>query len=223
MEADFTCNNWAIVAPPMERIGIDLGGTKTEIAVLDEGGGEVLRRRVDTPAGDYAAILGTIEALVNDAERERGTRCTVGVAMPGALSLATGLVKNANSTCLIGRPFRQDLQARLGREVRLANDANCFALSEAVDGAGRGARTVFGVILGSRARSRARSRAVTAAAKAASRRSCPGRGSPRTTSAPPASACRRPRSRAARGKATRPARRRSRATRKGSRAHSRSS
>jgi fructokinase len=132
----------------MERIGIDLGGTKTEIAVLDEGGGEVLRRRVDTPAGDYAAILGTIEALVNDAERERGTRCTVGVAMPGALSLATGLVKNANSTCLIGRPFRQDLQARLGREVRLANDANCFALSEAVDGAGRGARTVFGVILG---------------------------------------------------------------------------
>ncbi len=132
----------------MERIGIDLGGTKTEIAVLDEGGGEVLRRRVDTPAGDYAATLGVIEALVGEAERERGARCTVGVAMPGALSLATGLVKNANSTCLIGRPLREDLEARLGREVRLANDANCFALSEAVDGAGRGARTVFGVILG---------------------------------------------------------------------------
>ncbi len=132
----------------MERIGIDLGGTKIEIAVLDEGGAERLRRRVDTPAGDYGATLAAVEALVAGAERERGARCTVGVAMPGALSLATGLVKNANSTCLIGRPFREDLQSRLGREVRLANDANCFALSEAVDGAGRGAACVFGVILG---------------------------------------------------------------------------
>ena len=115
----------------MERIGIDLGGTKIEIAVLDAGGTPVLRRRIPTPAGDYGATVEAIGQLVADAERERGARCTVGVAMPGALSLATGLVKNANSTCLIGRPFKADLESRLGREVRLANDANCFALSEA--------------------------------------------------------------------------------------------
>ena len=132
----------------MDRIGIDLGGTKIEIAVLDERGEPVLRRRVPTPAGDYAATVEAIGRLVEEAERARGARGSVGVAMPGALSLATGLVKNANSTCLIGRPFQADLEARLGREVRLANDANCFALSEAVDGAGRGARVVFGVILG---------------------------------------------------------------------------
>lgn len=132
----------------MERIGIDLGGSKIEIAVLDAGGSEALRRRVPTPAGDYAATLQAIARLVADAERERGGRCTVGVAMPGALSLATGLVKNANSTCLNGKPFKADLEALLGREVRLANDANCFALSEAVDGAARGASVVFGVILG---------------------------------------------------------------------------
>jgi fructokinase len=132
----------------MDRIGIDLGGTKIEIAVLDAGGEPVLRRRVPTPAGDYAATVEAIGRLVGEAERERGGRASVGVAMPGALSLATGLVKNANSTCLNGRPLKQDLEARLGREVRLANDANCFALSEAVDGAGRGARVVFGVILG---------------------------------------------------------------------------
>jgi fructokinase len=132
----------------MERIGIDLGGTKIEIAVLDSGGGELLRRRIDTPAGDYAAILAAIAGLVAGAERERGSRCTVGISMPGALSLATGLVKNSNSTCLNGRAFREDIEALLGREVRIANDANCFALSEAVDGAGRGAATVFGVILG---------------------------------------------------------------------------
>ena len=132
----------------MDRIGIDLGGTKIEIAVLDAGGEPVLRRRVPTPAGDYAATVEAIGRLVGEAESERGGRASVGVAMPGALSLATGLVKNANSTCLIGRPFKTDLEARLGREVRLANDANCFALSEAVDGAARGARVVFGVILG---------------------------------------------------------------------------
>ena len=132
----------------MDRIGIDLGGTKIEIAVLDAGGEPVLRRRVPTPAGDYAATVEAIGRLVGEAESERGGRASVGVAMPGALSLATGLVKNANSTCLNGRPLKQDLEARLGREVRLANDANCFALSEAVDGAGRGARVVFGVILG---------------------------------------------------------------------------
>ena len=132
----------------MERIGIDLGGSKIEIAVLDAAGAEVLRRRVATPAGDYAATLDAIAGLVEGAERERGARCTVGVAMPGALSLATGLVKNANSTCLIGRALKADLEARLAREVRLANDANCFALSETVDGAGRGEAVVFGVILG---------------------------------------------------------------------------
>jgi len=132
----------------MERIGIDLGGTKTEIAVLDKTGTLCLRQRVPTPAGDYAAILATIAGLVADVERERGARCSVGIAMPGALSLATGLVKNSNSTCLNGRPFKADVEARLGREVRLANDANCFALSEAVDGAASGAGVVFGVILG---------------------------------------------------------------------------
>ena len=132
----------------MERIGIDLGGSKIEIAVLDAAGGEVLRRRVATPAGDYAATLDAIAGLVESAERERGARCTVGVAMPGALSLATGLVKNANSTCLNGRALKPDLEARLARGIRLANDANCFALSEAVDGAGRGEAVVFGVILG---------------------------------------------------------------------------
>jgi len=132
----------------MERIGIDLGGTKIEIAVLDAIGTPVARRRVPTPAGDYGATVEALAQLVAGAECERGTRCTVGVAMPGALSLATGLVKNANSTCLIGRPFKADLEARLGREVRLANDANCFALSEAVDGAASGAGVVFGVILG---------------------------------------------------------------------------
>ena len=132
----------------MDRIGIDLGGTKIEIAVLGADGVPALRRRVATPAGDYRATVAAIGRLVADAERERGAHCTVGVAMPGALSLATGLVKNANSTCLIGRPLKADLESLLGREVRLANDANCFALSEAVDGAARGARVVFGVILG---------------------------------------------------------------------------
>jgi len=132
----------------MDRIGIDLGGTKIEIAVLGAAGALRLRRRVPTPAGDYAATLDAIGALVAQAEREVGAQCTVGVAMPGALSLATGLVKNANSTGLIGHAFQADLEARLGRAVRVANDANCFALSEAVDGAGQGAGIVFGVILG---------------------------------------------------------------------------
>lgn len=130
------------------RIGIDLGGTKTEIVVLDQAGAVRLRRRVPTPAQDYAGTISTIASLVREAERELGVTASVGVAMPGALSLATGLVKNANSTCLIGKPFRKDLEAALGRAVRVANDANCFALSEAVDGAGAGARVVFGVILG---------------------------------------------------------------------------
>ena len=131
-----------------DRIGIDLGGTKIEIAVLDAKGAIILRRRVDTPAGDYAATVETIGVLVEGLERARGGRATVGIATPGAASLATGLMKNANSTCLIGRPFKSDLEARLDREVRIANDANCFALSETIDGAARGAGIVFGVILG---------------------------------------------------------------------------
>lgn len=130
------------------RIGIDLGGTKIEIVALDAAGAIRLRRRVATPPGDYAATLAAVASLVREAERELGERASVGIAMPGALSLATGLVKNSNSTCLNGRPFLQDVQSLLAREVRVQNDANCFALSEAVDGAGNGARVVFGVILG---------------------------------------------------------------------------
>jgi fructokinase len=130
------------------RIGIDLGGTKIEIAALDADGTLRLRRRVATPAGDYDATLEAIAALVESAERTLGSRGTVGVATPGAPSQRTGLLRNSNSTCLNGRPLRADLEARLGRAVRLENDANCFALSEAVDGAGRDAPVVFGVILG---------------------------------------------------------------------------
>ena len=132
----------------MIRVGIDLGGTKIEIAAFGADGAERFRRRVPTPAGDYAATVEAIARLVAQAEGELGSTATVGIGTPGAISPATGLVKNANSTCLNGRPFGKDLEAALGREVRLANDANCFALSEAVDGAGRGARVVFGVILG---------------------------------------------------------------------------
>ncbi len=130
------------------RLGIDVGGTKLEIVALDEDGRECLRRRVATPQGDYPATLAAIVALVESAERELGLRGSVGVGIPGAISATTGRVKNANSTCLIGKPLREDLQAALQREVRLANDANCFALSEAIDGAGIDAAVVFGVILG---------------------------------------------------------------------------
>ena len=130
------------------RIGVDLGGTKTELLALDNQGHERYRKRVPTPRGDYGATVKTVTALVGECEEALGTKGTVGVGIPGALSLATGRIKNANSTCLIGRPFKQDLEQTLGREVRMANDANCFALSEATDGAGRDARVVFGVILG---------------------------------------------------------------------------
>ncbi len=130
------------------RIGIDLGGTKTEILALDDGGGARLRRRVATPAHDYDAIVATIAGLVRDAERELGATGTVGVGIPGSISPRTGLVRNANTQACNGRALRQDLAAALAREVRLANDANCFALSEATDGAGQGASIVFGVILG---------------------------------------------------------------------------
>jgi fructokinase len=130
------------------RIGIDLGGTKTEIAALGQDGTVLVRRRVATPVGDYDAIVAMVRDLVNGVERETGSHGTVGIGIPGTLSPATGVVKNANSTCLNGRRLDADLGRALGRDVRLANDANCFALSEATDGAAAGAATVFGVILG---------------------------------------------------------------------------
>ena len=132
------------------RIGIDLGGTKTEIIALADDGRELLRERVPTPRGDYAATVSTTASLVMAAEQKvgAGSTATVGVGIPGAESRLTGLIKNANSTWLIGMPLRADLEAVLGRPVRLANDANCFALSEATDGAAAGAGVVFGVILG---------------------------------------------------------------------------
>lgn len=136
--------------PPRDRlrIGIDLGGTKIEILALDERGRELLRRRVPTPQQDYEAILDTLQVLILETEYSLQSRATIGLGTPGALSLATGLIKNANSTCLNGQPLQRDLEARLGRGIRLANDANCFALSEAMDGAGAGADVVFGAILG---------------------------------------------------------------------------
>lgn len=130
------------------RIGVDLGGTKTELVALDDAGRVCLRRREPTPAGDYAATVALITAMVLDAERQLQVRATVGLGVPGSVSPLTGCMRNANSTCLNDRPFRQDLEAALGRAVCLANDADCFALSEATDGAGTGAPVVFGVILG---------------------------------------------------------------------------
>lgn len=135
-------------APLPLRLGIDLGGTKIEIVALDAAGREVLRRRQPTPQGDYPATLGVIAALVESVERELGQRGSVGIGIPGAESLRESAIKNANSTCLIGKPLRRDLQARLQREIRIENDANCFAFSEAIDGAGKDACIVFGVILG---------------------------------------------------------------------------
>jgi len=129
------------------RIGIDLGGTKIEAIALDAEGRERARKRIPSPRS-YDATIAAIRDLVAALEAETGEQGTVGIGMPGAISPATGLVKNANSTWLIGHPFGRDLEAALGREVRLANDADCFALSEATDGAAAGAKTVFGVILG---------------------------------------------------------------------------
>ena len=130
------------------RIGIDLGRSKIEIAALDQRGTELLRRRVATPRG-YEAIVEKIADMVAAGERELGGSGSVGVGIPGVISPATGLVKNASTVALNGHPLDRDLAAALGREVRVENDANCFALSEAVDGAGAGARVVFGVIIGS--------------------------------------------------------------------------
>jgi fructokinase len=130
------------------RIGIDIGGTKIEGIVLADNGLELARERVATPAGTYEATIASIQALVIRLESGVGARCSVGVATPGAVSPATGLIKNANSTRLIGHTLDRDLATALGRPVRVANDANCFAVSEATDGAAAGAEVVFGVILG---------------------------------------------------------------------------
>lgn len=129
------------------RIGVDWGGTKLEVALLDGSGEIAFRKRVSTPAS-YEASLAAVCALVSEAEKCAGTSCTVGVGIPGTVSARTGLVKNANSTWLNGMPLKVDLETRLDRETRIQNDANCFAVSEAVDGAGRGYRTVAGLILG---------------------------------------------------------------------------
>ena len=129
------------------RFGIDLGGTKTEILALAGDGAVALRRRIATPK-DYDSLLRAIVELVRGAESETGVPGSVGIAIPGSESFGTHLIKNANTTYLIGKPLRRDLEQALGRPVRLANDANCFALSESSDGAAAGAHTVFGIIAG---------------------------------------------------------------------------
>jgi len=130
------------------RIGIDLGGTKIEALAIDDQGVELARHRIDTPRDDYDATIVAMVGLVRRLEKQTGRTGTVGAGIPGSISRITGLVKNSNSTWLNGRPLDRDLAAALGREVRLANDANCFAVSEATDGAAAGEHVVFGVILG---------------------------------------------------------------------------
>ena len=130
------------------RFGIDLGGSKIELIAFDRAGHERLRRRVLTPRNDYRATLVAIGELVSQSERELGATGTIGIGTPGSLSRVTGRLRNSNSVCLNGQMIVEDLQALLGRPVRIANDANCFALSEATDGAAKGAEVVFGVILG---------------------------------------------------------------------------
>lgn len=132
----------------MLRIGVDLGGTKIEAIALDGAGKVLARRRIPTPAGDYEATVAAVADLVGKIEAELGRQGTVGIGTPGAISRATGLLKNSNSVWLNGRPLQHDLAAALGRPVRLANDADCFALSEATDGAAAGAGVVFGAIIG---------------------------------------------------------------------------
>ncbi|MGH8798971.1 MAG: ROK family protein [Casimicrobiaceae bacterium] len=132
----------------MIRLGVDLGGSKIEVVALAPGGREVFRRRVPTPQDSYPAVLDAIAALVAAAESAVRSRASVGIGTPGSISRATGLLRGSNSIRLNGKPIAADLAARLGREVRISNDANCFALSEATDGAAAGAATVFGAILG---------------------------------------------------------------------------
>src|SRR5712691_446465 len=129
------------------RIGIDLGGTKIEAIALD-GLTVLARRRIPAPRGDYDATIRAVRELVAAIRQETGRSGSIGVGIPGAVSAQTGLIKNANSTWLIGKPFDRDLAVALGQPVRVSNDANCFALSEATDGAARGAHIVFGVIIG---------------------------------------------------------------------------
>ncbi|MHB1053522.1 MAG: ROK family protein [Thiobacillus sp.] len=133
---------------PSLSFGIDLGGTKIELIALDVSGQEVLRRRVPTPQNDYSATVAAIATLVHEAEIKLKQVGSVGIGTPGAISPASGRMKNANSTCLNGQPLKEDLERALARPVRLTNDANCLALSEATDGAAAGAAVVFGVILG---------------------------------------------------------------------------
>jgi fructokinase len=131
----------------MIRVGVDFGGTKIEAAALGDDGGYLARRRIRNP-GAYDAALRSVADLIAEVEVEAGGRGTIGVGTPGSVSPVTGVMRNANSTWLNGRSFREDLEATLGRPVRLANDANCLALSEAADGAAAGARTAFAVIIG---------------------------------------------------------------------------
>jgi fructokinase len=130
------------------RIGVDLGGTKIEAAALDENHRIVARERRPTDRQDYAALIEALAGLIEQIERQIGRQGSIGIGIPGTISLESGRIKNAYAIPLNGRPFVEDMSARLGRPVRVANDANCFALSEAIDGAGKGARTMFGVILG---------------------------------------------------------------------------
>jgi fructokinase len=130
------------------RIGIDLGGTKIEGIAIDDAGAERVRQRIAAPRGDYANTLAAVAGLVERIEHDAGARGSVGIGIPGTISPASGLIKNSNSTWLNGRPLGDDLSRLLDRPIRFANDANCFALSEATDGAGAGAAIVFGVIVG---------------------------------------------------------------------------
>ena len=130
------------------RIGIDLGGTKIEGIALADNGQQLLRKRVPTPAGDYRATLQMIKSLVDDIESTLGRQGSIGIGTPGAISPSTGRLKNSNSVCMNGKPVDEDIRQLLQRDIRIANDANCFALSEATDGAGAGSSVVFGVIVG---------------------------------------------------------------------------
>ncbi len=134
---------------PHYRIGIDFGGTKTEIIALDgRNGKELYRKRIPTVKGDYHETLKSFVGLIEEVEKELGAQCTIGMAIPGTISQDTNFVKNCNATWMNGKPLKEDLEKMLAREVRIQNDANCFAVSEATDGAGKGAPVVFGVIIG---------------------------------------------------------------------------
>ncbi len=130
------------------KLGIDLGGTKTEVVVLDPDQGPIYRERIATPANSYDEILAMIAALVKNAQADLGQEMTIGIGIPGAISPATGILRNSNTVCMNGRPFLSDVENLLGAKVRIENDANCFTLSEALEGAAQGYGIVFGVIVG---------------------------------------------------------------------------